>query len=194
MSKILYGIDCTLFCALTYTCTPYRSKDPFLCALCSLCATLSIRRCLLLFPWMSPGRQYPPCWKICTMSSNAAGACGVAPLCMFLIGGVFPLVQCSDGTGSPGCCLCYCFYSLSKGFVLVRHSNTEEKAVLFRWQPGTQCRTCPVTGAAQLFLQSAKTAWILAKPRMCSCSCSLSQLISLFEGATGQICDNFFPG
>lgn len=41
MSTILYGIHCTLFCAPTYTCTQYRLKDPFLCALYSLCATLS---------------------------------------------------------------------------------------------------------------------------------------------------------
>lgn len=61
-----------------------------------------------------------------------------------------------------------------------------------------QNRTCPATGAAQLFLPSAKTivfnVWILAETQMCSCSCSLSQLISLFEGATGQILDNLFPG
>ena len=72
------------------------------------------------------------------------------------------------------------------------------KALLLRLQPGAQCRTGPATGAAQLFLPSAKTiafnVWILAETQMCSCSCSLSQFISLLEEATGQILDNLFPG
>lgn len=29
--------------------------------------------------------------------------------------------------GSPGCCLWYCFYSLFKGFILVRYSNMERE-------------------------------------------------------------------
>lgn len=69
------------------------------------------------------------------------------------------------------------------------------KALLFRWQLGTQCRTCPAAGAAQLFLPSAKTfnVWIIAETQKCSGSCSLSQLISLLEGEK-VILDNLFPG
>lgn len=86
----------------------------------------------------------------------------------------------------------YCFYSPQRFcFSKALQHGGRRKALLFRCQAGAQCRTCPLTGAAQLFLPSARTiafnVWILHAAPMCSCSCSLSQFISFLEGATGQI-------
>lgn len=81
-------------------------------------------------------------------------------------------------------------------FSKVLQHGERRKALIFRWQPGVQCRTCPATGVAQLFLPFTKIiafhVCILAEAQRCSCSCSLSQFISLLEGATGQILDTYF--
>lgn len=118
ISAILYGINCTLLCALTYTSAHcIDEKTPFF-VLFALLLCHFIRSCLCCY---SPERCLGG-------SAWEAGACGGGPLCTFLLGGgVFPLEQCSDSTGSPGFCLWCCCYSLFKGFVLVRHSDMERE-------------------------------------------------------------------
>lgn len=92
-----YGVHCTRSWALTYTCThSVDERTPF-SVLFALLLCRFISSCLWCYSLEhSLGRQCPPRWKTRT-SSNEAGACSVAPLCTFLLGGeVFPLVQGSD--------------------------------------------------------------------------------------------------
>lgn len=125
ISTVLYGVNCTLFCALTYTCTHCGWKDPFLCALCSLPVSLYQQLSLVLFPgalsWEAvPSLQESPHelkWSWCLQCCS--------PL-------YCPVGRRSISVGamqwqyrSPDCCLWYCFYSLFKGFALVRHMEGE---------------------------------------------------------------------
>lgn len=110
-----------------------------------------------------------------------------------------PSVQSGDSTGTPVLVLLLFMSQRFCSCKALQHGG-RRKALLFRCQAGAQCRTCPLTGAAHLFLPSPKAiafnVWILhVFQHQCVhvLALCLSSFISLREQQDKSF-DNLFPG